>query len=243
MKFKLFARLKKKANETTKIPSNNNTYYDELQPQKQTDEQNLNENLLNSNAQTNEIESIIREQLANGVSEDEIITYLRSNNYDFTQIDNTMTKILQDRANENYKINNIEESQKNTIDPILNQNEETQQGLNIEEVEEIVNEMLTERFNKIYDFENKTNKSMEETKKKIQDCLNKAEENKKQIELLKTELDKQNKDIKNKIIQMMPKIESLQKAFKDIVPNLVEDQKTIKLEFEDIRGFLKEKNK
>ena len=264
MKFKLFARLKKKAdinNKTEKdfthiTPAEKNDSFESIETKTQYD------NIFDSENSNEKLENEINENLNKGLKEKEIIKNLTEKGYAFSQIDEAMTNVLQ--KNEEKQLSEENNYNKpnffNTSDPLLNESvpmpakQEYQEnydnnsdnnapflgaGLNIEEVEEIVNEMLYTKLNELYKFKEKTNKILENNSKKIESIFNANEKMEKNFTLFKKESKKEIADTKEKILEIIPRISSVEKACKEVIPNIVDEQRAIEAKFENIKKLKK----
>ncbi len=250
MKFKLFARLKKKADDSKKSTAS----FDNLQEPVGSIE--LDEGQESSSVPQGADENLQREisdRLSKGMSEGEVIKSLKEKGYGFDQIDSAMTGILKEKTMQ--AVNTQAPQQQNALyssqDPLLvdhpnNMNYPASQpgmdnlpplpteGLNIEEVEEIVNEMLYAKLNEIYEFKEKTVKSLEETNKKVNAIESAVNEIKKNFEMFRKNNEKESLNLKEKISDLVPRVKSVENAFKDVIPNIVDEQRAIKAEFDSL---------
>ena len=240
MKFKLFARLKKKSKDENKDKKKassdkadgqfiNKDKYNTPIPQPNAPNVNLNED--------------IKALLNQGLPEEDIIRDLKQKGYNLDQIDGAMNNILSNTANivpnnaepQNMPVyssdpllSNAQPQQETNVQPYL------EEGLNIEEVEEIVNEMISLKLGNLFSFKEKTIKEMVDNSKKMDDMESTIKEIKSDLDVLKKNYEKETTNLKEKSGDVLSRISSIEKAFKEVIPNIIDEQRGIKAEFEDI---------
>ncbi|RLG13944.1 MAG: hypothetical protein DRN66_03180 [Candidatus Nanohalarchaeota archaeon] len=256
MKFKLFARLKKKASVDT---DKKEVSFDRAIPTDTNDspkeEGKYDTNIINRSTPSGDIEKEIETDLNKGMTEGDIIKNLKEKGYDYSQIDAAMTNIMQKEEKKPSTHNIPAQNFFDNSDPLLNKSIPDPnykeppydssnpyfigEGLNIEEVEEIVNEMLYAKLNELYEFKEKTNKTLADSSKKIKGLLDVNNEIKKSFELFKKGNENEIGEMKEKLSDIVPRILSIEKAFKEIIPNIVDEQRAINAEFENIKQLEK----
>ena len=243
MKFKLFARLKKKSKDEK---NKKNTSPENVSNQAKKEDK-YNTAIPQPNAMNKNLNEEIGVLFNQGLSEEDIIKDLKQKGYSFDQIDSAMNNLL-DGNTDNVQNNTVpQEMPVYSNDPLLsnvspqqnvNVKPYVEEGLNIEEVEEIVNEMISAKLNDLFNFKEKSIKEVGDNSKKLSSIESTIEEIKKDLDLFKKNYEKETTGLKDKVEDFVSRIESIEKAFKEVIPNIVDEQRGIKAEFDDIEKKL-----
>ena len=92
-----------------------------------------------------------------------------------------------------------------------------------EEVEQIVDDIITEKFSSIVNLKEEIDENFENLTKRIKEMESVISEHKTREESNDDSISSQVNTLKNRVEDIIPQIEGMEKAFKDIIPNLIDN--------------------
>lgn len=223
MKFKLFGRLKKEA---PQIPAEAGMHQGGAAPAAQAPQQAVSTRPLP--------EERVTFLLSRGLAEPEIIKVLKDEGYSFQEIDSGITNVLKEHVSSEQS-NTFEAPQESyqgeDLAPVFRPNpdevarEEAEirtKSAIMEEMEEIIETLIEEKFSKVLeelDIVDKRFNEVNERLRQLNERLSAFEAQEKQSDASASE---KIGEVNAREESIEPRVTSLEKAFKDIIPNLVE---------------------
>lgn len=177
--------------------------------------------------------------LSQGLVEPEMIRVLKEEGYSFQEIDSGITNVLKQRVsndpaafNASFQDKPVEDLspvfRPNPMDVMRDENEHRNKAAVIEEMEEVIETLIEEKFSRVLE-------ELERADKKFVDLNEKFHELNAKLDTIESqgkgtfaaEIEKINAvDVKEETLE--PRIASLEKAFKDIIPNLVDSIREVR---------------
>ncbi len=196
----------------------------------------------------------VKEYVASGMPEAEIIKTLKNSGYSFREIDAALNNALKtgvgaETYNEDASLQEstpatdivepltvIPEENKIVAPQVFAGDDEGSEKINVEELEEIVNSIADEKMRAFkIDIEKSTN-SIVVFAEKLNSVSNGLESIKMAGEKTNAETEKKIGELHAKLDEIEPKILGLERAFKDIMPNLVDSVREVKEALHEMRA-------
>lgn len=220
MKFKLFGRLRKE--EPAKAA-----------PSQPNESRISGESQQNSAATRPLPEERVSSLLSQGLAEPEMIRVLKEEGYSFQEIDSGITNVLKQRVsndpaafNASFQDQPVEDLspvfRPNPEDVMRDENEHRNKAAVIEEMEEVIETLIEEKFSRVLEELERADKKFTDLNEKIHELNGKLDTIESQRkDTVASDIEKINA-VNMKEENLEPRISSLEKAFKDIIPTLVD---------------------